>query len=434
MARYYMPTFITDLHQRHGKKFVSPLPGLASGFTQVIQVPEFDIEKADVSASNQTRWNSAMKRLFDWGHLPASTSLDVITSTIPVSFGPYSRGQAFSGIPVPGAASHLLNELSAPFGTAVGDGNPDYPDPDADHSHPETYNPNFTIPSSGVYPYQINVRAPASQRTHILAPGDNDISSSPLFWSNSSLQESDIETSTTTRHHPQLYPYGNFLSMAGVEPHGGWFLYGLYGVSGSSEFQEYDLYWITPKFYKIHDGIILTDSGTRTYARGWENLDDYRDVVDPTNPWYTDDKWMQLFNSTGADVILDGGTPADPGPPGMYYYRRGLGTGDGSISDPAGNWDTWEWRREYYLAQTTPGQGFIKRRHYAQVFPLMRLEEERETEVTLTTGLIREPRPDDQAGDQNEGMMEAHWIPPIRNYKTETDTRIRRKKIAEYGL
>lgn len=445
-----MPTFITDLHMRHGKRYVQPWPGIVSGFTEFLQNPEFDIQESDVSASNQTRWDGRMKQLFDWGHLPPATPLDVHFDSInhagfiylntgpPV--GPYASNLPF----VDGPASthrHVLSELRRPFGTFPGDGDSDKPDPDSDHSHPDTYVPNFAIPTTGSFPYRCYLMPPASERVYgaISDLGSTGVVEAATGWMFQSQQNPHIG-GTQLAFDDLLYEYGNFLSPTGVTPKGGYFLYGQYGESGSSALQSFDFYWIEPIFYKVHDRWIrLNEGGTsaRGRAKGYISIDVYKELA-PMDAWWNEDNWIQLFNPTGQDVVLDsdGSGFSETGPPGTYFYR--LCSGQGAPSDGPQGYDTWEWRNEFRLFKTTPGQGFSKRREYAQVFPMMRLEEERETILETTTGIIREPRPDDQAEDKDEddgpGLMEPYWIPPIPNYRTETDTRVRRKKIAEYGL
>lgn len=426
MARYYVPTFLTDLYMGKDKKFTTPWVGICTGAQFLTQFPEFNVQKADVSAANQVRWDDnpgKMKQFFDWGHIEEDTPLVVWPELLSTALafrgippmGPYGLGAVSSGIPTPGAASHKLAHLRSPEAEVVGDANAARPDPDGPHSHPETYNPGFTIPPEGIYPYQLYVAPDVQVQTHVLNASNNSVAPSPFTWMTDSLQEADTpQTGGTTREHPQLYANGNFLVRQGETPHGGWVVYGLFGVSGSSEYQEYDMYWLTPVFYKIHDGFILADFGSRPYARGWANHADYQALVDPSDTWYNAGNWISLTNSTGDRVILSGGSVGNPGPAGTYRYR--IGTGAGVPGNPAQIYDTWEWRREYRLDKITPGLGYIKRREFGEVFPLMNLISEQETVETTTTGLLRE-------GET-----------PMPKFREEEDSLILRKTIAEYGL
>jgi hypothetical protein len=439
-----MPTFLTDLHAQGGPTYVTKWPCMASGRRIKQQVPAFNVQQSQVNSNNQTRWNGTIKAFYDWGHIPVDSPLELYppSSTLffPASppFGLYNSIQVatLTGVGVTDAtarAAHRLNEIRKPLGEVAGDGDPTLPEPDGPHLHPETYNPGFTLPPTGVFPYQIAVNGhPSGSRLRSKGTFGQPVGNNSFGWEVQS-QQNPTTGRTGVDLNPHLYPWGDWLGPRGQTPHGGWVTYGLFGPHGTDESQSYEIYWLTPILYKVHDRAILhLTLQNGSYSEGYASIQMYKDNTDAVisgpwggpipNPWHDDDNWIALHNELNGAAVrvrLEWDTPAANGPPGTYFYR--LATGSIVTGDFADVWDTWEWRKEYRLDRITTGQGFLKEIEYAQVFPPMSPHKFTEVTEIETRNLLRE-------------MAGGERLPPAIGYKTSEDKRLRKKKVAEYGL
>lgn len=436
MARYYVPTILTDLHLQAGKKYTTFYPGLVTGVQFITPRPEYNIQQSQVNTSNQSRWGARMKQLYDWGHLDVNSPLEahfiLLNQGPPFGFWGQTVYSTSPASTLLARRAHRLSHLKRPLDEVPGDGDSSLPEPDGQHVHGDTYNPGFQIPEEGVYPYQAFIRPPAPQRLAAQRVGSAPSAASIAPWMAQSQQDHQwdamrVEGFNSGKFIRNLYPYGNFCGPKTGTPHGGWFLYGLFGVADSDPHQSYYLYWITPVIYKVHSGYVLMDRGGPPWAAGWQDRQDYKDLTSP-NPWHNDDNWIQLTSDEtipAGEYVLAGGNTTDPAPPGAYWFR--LATGSASAGDQPAIWDTYEWRGEYRLDLTTPGIGFLKRREFAEVYPMMNLMKEREVVKVNTVGLLREKENREKPGGYEEEE-------PIPSLTREEKTRLRKRNVAEYGI
>lgn len=366
MTLHYMPTFISDLISYDARQYWPvKFPCMVSGAADFQFRYTYTADENEASADNQSRWNSEMQEFFNFQHLPIDTTLSIYPAPGPLGFGVYKSATTV-------ATRHTLDELRKPYTliTGVDSGTP--------HTHPEAYNPGFTIPPTGSFPFQLYIGPPSPlERPETQSPG-------VTTWK-------------------EIYPWFGHLVDTGSTPHDGFYTYGHWGVSGTSDVQSYDLYWITKKLYFLHSRNLLNNQQHTDQQK-----QDYKDQTDPdpeTNPWQLDANWISrpVYSTSYT------GSPSSAPVTATRWFR---------LTVPSTK-DTWEWRGEWYLDRITPGvrPGYEKVFERAAVYPLMNVEEWREEKVTMVTHL------------QREGEL------PVMRYRDDVESeRTKKRFICEYGI
>ena len=367
MTLHYMPTFITDLDSYDARQYwPAKFPCIVSGAADFQFRYTFTAEQEDVSASNQARWNGEMQDFFSFQHVPLDTTLEIYPNVGAPSYGAYRRSSTSS-------LRHTLNDLRAPYIATSGS------DITAPHTHPEAYNPAFTIPETGSFPYVLYINPPTGSAGIV---SENPGASS----------------------HKEVYPYFAGHVPTGTTPHEGYWVYGHFGVSGTEGVQSFDMYWLSKKVYFLHAGKLL--SSYQQYTD--QEKQDYKDQTDPdpvTNPWQLDANWISLMTYS---TSFTGPLSTAPGL-GVRWFR---------LAEPFDTYDTWEFRGEYYLDRTTPGirPGYEKVFERAAVYPLMNVEDWRFGTIVKTDNLLRD--------EQSPAV-------PLKERKVD-DTR--KRLVCEYGI